>query len=208
MGELLRQLQHHLLNPCIRASSLFHLRGQLQQLFLYRLDAALINALLADINILQLLPEDGAGELGAHREDAFLRQVSHPQIVRPHHHVDVGVMPFIVKRCVPPQLVLRDAQRLRQRAGLLEQQLPPSGGIVVAGLHGILPPQRKNERPHAACVGVHFCHGFVQICDRRCTEQPMPTMLFGTGSLSNVFHVAALRLHLVQVTIQCGVDIC
>ena len=117
-------------------------------------------------------------------------------------------MPLIVKGGVPPQLVLRDAQCLRQCAGLLEQQGTPSLRVVVAGLHGILPPQRKNERPHAACVGVQFCHGFVHICDRRCTEQAVPTMLLSTGPLSNVFHITALRLHFVQVTIQCCVDIC
>ena len=207
LGELLRQLQHHLLYPCIRTSLLFHLRGQFQQLVLRRLDAALIDFFFADVDILQLLPEDGAGELGTHGEDTFLRQVSHPRIVRPHHHVDVGVMPLVMKRCVPPQLVLRDAQCLRQCAGLLEQQGTPSGGIVVAGLHGILPPQRKNECPHAACVGVQFCHGFVQICDRRCTEQPMPTVLFRPWPLGDILHVAALRLHLVQVAIQRGGDI-
>ena len=56
-------------------------------------------------------------------------------------------------------------------------------------------------------MGVQFFYRFIQICDRRSTEQSMPAMLFRPRPLGDVLHVAALRFHLVQVRVQRGGDI-
>ena len=94
----------------------------------------------------------------------------------------------------------------RNSGALLSQQIPPRGGFVVSQTLRILTPQGENERPHFSAVSLQLGLRRLEFGGVRLAEQAMSTMLFGTRTLGDVGHIAALGFHLVQMCVQCGGD--
>ena len=69
----------------------------------------------------QLVPEDLIGQLGAHLLDAFFREIPLLGVRRPDHHVDVGVVLFVVEGGTPTKIAWRNFHRCRQFC-LMSQQ--------------------------------------------------------------------------------------
>ena len=62
----------------------------------------------------QFVPEDLIGQLGAHLLDAFFREIPLLGVRRPDHHVDVGVVFFIVEGGTPTKTAWRNFHGLGQ----------------------------------------------------------------------------------------------
>ena len=150
--------------------------------------------------------EDGVRHLGAHDSDALPCEIPFLWLRRPHHHMHMGVMPLVVVRRVPTEIIYLNTHRFRNSGAFLLQQIPPRGGFVVSQTFRVLAPQRENERPHLSVVSFQLGLRRLEVGDICLAEQAMAAVLFGTGPLGDVGHIAALGFHLVQMRIQRGGD--
>ena len=110
----------------------------------------------------QLLLEDLVGQRGLDLTDAILTQIGLSRLRRPRHHVDVGMISFIMKSGVPAEVLQLDVHSGGDVVAVCPQQCPPRRCVVVAQPCGILALQRDDVRPHVAGVVVQFVHGLVQ----------------------------------------------
>ena len=86
-----------------------------------RVPHLLVGLVLLLIEGQQLVPEDVVGQPGAHLLDAFFGQEPLLRVGGPGHHVDVGVVRFIVEGCAPAKAARRNLHRRRQLR-LMSQQ--------------------------------------------------------------------------------------
>ena len=156
-----------------------------------RVPHLLIGLILLLIEGQQLVTEDVVGQLRAHLLDAFLRQITLPGIGRPDHHVDVGVMLFIMEGGPPAKAAGRNFHRRRQLCLMGQQQSAPALTIFVAQPRGVLALQGVDEDPHRTGVCTDLLHGLLQVCSTVCGEQAVRA-----GTFCHVLQIAASpRLH-------------
>ena len=134
----------------------------------------------------QLVSVDLIGQLGAHFFDALFREIPLLGVRRPDHHVDVGVVLFIVEGGSPAKVFRRNFHCLGQFCLMSQQQLPPALRGVVPQPDGILPLQGVDEGPRRAGMPIDLIHGFLQVGETVGGEQSV-----GPGTLRHVRQVAA-----------------
>ena len=76
--------------------------------------------------------EDIVGELGLHLADAVPVEMGLSRFHRPRHHVDMGMVSFIMERCVPAEVLGRDVHSCRDVVAVRPEQRPPCLRVVVA----------------------------------------------------------------------------
>ena len=141
--------------------------------------------------------EDRVRHLGAHDCDTLPREIPFLRFRRPHHHMHMGMMPLVVVRRVPAEIIRLNPHSFRNSGALMLQQIPPRGGLVVSQTFRVLTPQRENERPHFPAVGLQLGLRRLEVGGVHLAEQAMAAVLFGTGTLGDIGHIAALGLHFV-----------
>ena len=152
--------------------------------------------------------EDSVRHPGTHDCDTLPREIPFLRFRRPHHHVDMGVMPLVVVRRVPAEVICLNTHGFRNSGALLLQQIPPRSGFVVSQTFCVFPPQRENKRPHFSVVSFQLGLRRLEVGGVRRAEQAMATVFFSTGPLGDVGHIAALGFHFVQMCIQRHGDKC
>ena len=117
-------------------------------------------------------------------------------------------MPLVMVRRVPAKIIRPNTHGLRNSGALLLQQVLPRGGFVVAQAFRVLTTQRENKCPHFSVVSVQLGLRRLEVGGVRLAEQAMAAVLFGTGTLGDIGHIAALGFHFVQLCIQRHGDKC
>ena len=152
--------------------------------------------------------EDSVRHPGMHGGDTFPCKIPLLRFSRPHHHMHMGMMPLVVVRRVPAKIIRPNTHGLRNSGALLLQQIPPCGSFVVSKPLRVLTPQGENKRPHFSVVSVQLGLRRLEVGGVHLTEQAMAAVLFGTGTLGDIGHIAALGFHFVQLCIQRHGDKC
>ena len=152
--------------------------------------------------------EDSVRHPGTHGGDTFPCKIPLLRFSRPHHHMHMGMMPLVVVRRVPAKIIRPNTHGLRNSGALLLQQILPRGGFVVTQALRVLTPQGENKRPHFSVVSVQFGLRRLEVGGVNLAEQAMAAVLFGTGALGDIGHIAALGFHFVQMCIQRHGDKC
>ena len=111
LTELPRQIPDHLLRLWVDAGHLLHCLHQLQHGFpCFRHQFVSRFAFLL-VDVQQLLSEDLIGQRGLDLPYPIFGQVRLIGFHRPRHHVDVGMVTFIVEGGVPTEILRRDLHR-------------------------------------------------------------------------------------------------
>ena len=152
--------------------------------------------------------EDSVRHPGTHGGDTFPCKIPLLRFSRPHHHMHMGMMPLVVVRRVPAKIIRPNTHGLRNSGALMLQQIPPRGSFVVPKSLRVLTPQGENKRPHFSVVSVQFGLRRLEVGGVHLAEQAMAAVLFGTGALGDIGHIAALGFHFVQMCIQRHGDKC
>ena len=152
--------------------------------------------------------EDSVRHPGTHGGDTFPCEIPLLRFSRPHHHVDMRMVPLIVVRRVPAKIIRPNTHGLRNSGALLLQQILPCGSFVVPKSLRVLTTQRENKCPHFSVVSVQLGLRRLEVGGVRLAEQTMAAVLFGTGTLGDIGHIAALGFHFVQMCIQRHGDKC
>ena len=113
---------------------------------------------LLGVDLQQILLENLTGECGFQFVQSLLGHIWLPSR-RVCHDMHMGMMRFIMKRRIPPQIGQRDLHRFRHRIRLAAQQTPPRIPFVIAETDSVLAPQRQDFRKHHALVIRHFLCG-------------------------------------------------
>ena len=150
--------------------------------------------------------EDSVRHPGTHGGDTFPCKIPLLRFSRPHHHMHMGMMPLVMVRRVPAKIIRPNTHGLRNSGALLLQQILPCGSFVVPKSLRVLTPQGENKRPHFSVVSVQFGLRRLEVGGVHLAEQAMAAVLFGTGTLGDIGHIAALGFHFVQMRIQRGGD--
>ena len=190
--QRLYQLVHLLLDDRIVADLVIHSADQLPHGVLGRFDQLFVRHILPLVDPIHLITEDGVGQLGAHSRNAIPGQESFLGIVRPDHHVDVGVMSLVVEGCIPAEVIHRYPHGLGQILCVHHEQCAPRFCIVVFQAGGIFTAQRVDDGPHISFVGLQLGHGCIQVNCRSGAEQAMCAVTLHTRTGGNVGQIPAL----------------
>ena len=190
--QSLHQLAHLLLDDGVVAELVIHPVDQLPHGVLGCLDQIFVGYILPLVDLIHLIPEDSVGQLGAHGRNAFSGQEALLGIVRPDHHVDMGVMSLIVEGCVPAEVIHRYPHSPGQILCVHHEQSAPRIRVVVFQAGGIFPAQGVDDGPHISFMGLQLGHGCIQVNCRSGAEQAVCAVTLHTRTGGNVGHVSAL----------------
>ena len=111
LSELPRQIPDHLLRLRVDAGHLPHGLRQFQHGFPCFRHQLIARFAFLLVDVQQLLSEDLIGQRGFDLADTIFGQVCLIRLCRPRHHVDVGMVTFIVEGGVPAEILRRDLHR-------------------------------------------------------------------------------------------------
>ena len=150
--------------------------------------------------------EDSVRHPGTHGGDTFPCEIPFLRFSRPHHHMHMRMVSLVVVRRVPAEIIRLNPHSFRNSGALLLQQILPCGSFVVPKSLRVLTPQGENKRPHFSVVSVQLGLRGLEVGGVHLAEQAMTAVLFGTGTLGDIGHIAALGFHFMQMCIQHGGD--
>ena len=190
--QRLYQLTHLFLDDWIVAELVIHPADQFLHGILGCFDQLFIGNILPLVDLIHLITEDGVGQLGAHSRNAIPGQEALLGVVRPDHHVDMGMMTLIVEGCIPAEVIHRYPHGLGQILCVHHEQSTPRFCIVVPQPGGILTAQRVDDGPHISLVGLQLGHGCIQVNCRSGAEQAVSAVTLHTRTGSDVGQIPAL----------------
>lgn len=116
--------------------TIFHNLYQLQHRFPGLAHQFVTGCRLLLVEVQQLLLENIIGELGLDLPDVLSGQARLPQLRRPRHHMDMGMIPFVVKGGVPPEVTGWDVHRRGDVVAVSPEEITPRLGVVVYNANG------------------------------------------------------------------------
>ena len=134
--QLHRQLQHETLHFWVVTDTIFHNLYQLQHRFPGLAHQFVTGCRLLLVEVQQFLLENIIGELGLDLPDVLSGQARLPRLRRPRHHMDMGMIPFVVKGGVPPEVTGWDVHRRGDVVAVSPEEITPRLGVVVYTANG------------------------------------------------------------------------
>ena len=114
------------------------------------------------VELVELALEDVVGQLGADGLDAVFGEVSALGVSRPDHHVNVGVVAFVMEGGVPAQVRGWYLHGRGDLSAVAHEELPPCGRGVIAQPGGVLSPQGEDECPLVSGMCLFLRHRTIQ----------------------------------------------
>ena len=87
--------------------------------------------------------------------------------------MDVRVMPLVVERGIPAEVLRRNVHRRGDLIAVCAEQVAPRFRVVTAEPRRVLARERDDVRPHVALVVFQFIHCRAQIGVVLVTEEPV-----------------------------------
>ena len=151
------------------------------------------------------LPENRFCQLRLQFPDGFPVQIRLPP-GGIDHHVNMGVIPLVVERGVPPQTG-RQPHGLRQRLRLAPHQLFPRVRVIISQPLGVLPTQGNDRRVNIAVMGRYLLRRFAQLQGHILAgKQSVGSVPFRPRTGGNIAHIGRPSIQHIVVILQGAAD--
>ena len=155
------------------------------------------------INVCEVLPENIMSQLRAHGLNGFLHEITVIIFGRIHHQMHMRMMPLIMKRSIPPQVLTVNLHVPAQHSPFGTQQRHPLFRTVITDPCRIFSPQGYHMSPDHSLVSCDFLlysgKNHWLSCVR---EQPMLSHSLHTGTVCNIVHIVFTLGNQIQVLFQ------